>query len=112
MKTIEDIIKNNHYKIMTNTKTATRSFLGCYQSDLLSRVIKQTEPDMLLLTIINHINTVATATMCDLSGIILCEGQQPTKTMIDRANEEHIAIVCTDLKSHEVVIDLFQRGLI
>jgi hypothetical protein len=108
---IKDILTSN-YRLMTDEQTLNRVFKGCYQSDLLSRVIKNAEPDDILITIINHINTIATATMVDLSCVIICEDQKPTEMMMKRANEEMIAILITPLKSYEVVIDLFQRGLI
>jgi hypothetical protein len=109
---IKHIIETNKYHLLSEQTTLTRSFFGCYQSDLLSRVIKNAQPDQLLVTIINHINTVATATMLDLSGIIICEDQMPSAIMIDRCNQEGIALIKTSQKSHEVIIDLYQRGLI
>jgi len=108
---IKDII-NANYQLVTDEKTSDLEFKGCYQSDLLSRVIKNAEPDNILITIINHINTIATATMVDLTCVIICEGQSPSETMIKRANQEHIAILTTQLKSYEVIIDLYQRGLV
>jgi serine kinase of HPr protein (carbohydrate metabolism regulator) len=50
--------------------------------------------------------------MVDLPAIIISEGRAVTHEMIERANNEHIAILQTTRKTHEVVIDLFQRGFL
>lgn len=111
MKTVNDILTAS-YTLHTNPNTSTQPFLSLYQTDLLSRAIKNAQPEDLLVTIINHINTVATASMLFLSCVIICEDQMPTIEMIKRANDGKIALISTSLKSYEVVIDLFQRGLL
>jgi len=87
-------------------------FQGCDATDLLSAAIKISEPKNILITIISHLNTVALAVMVDLPAIIISEGRTVTHEMIERANNEHIAILQTTRKTHEVVIDLFQRGFL
>lgn len=108
---IEHILSPS-YQVCTHHAINQRQFHGIYASDLLSRVIKNAQPDDLLITTINHINTVATATMVDLAAIIVCEDQTPTPTMIKRSEEANIALIKTPLKTHEVIIDLYRRGLI
>ena len=100
------------YTLYTDAKTADQNFLSVYQSDLLSRAIKNAQPEDILITIMNHLNTVATASMLFLSCVIICEDQKPTEMMIKKANEANIALLSTPFKSHEVVIDLYQRGLL
>lgn len=100
------------YQLYTQQSTKDNTFESIYQTDLLSRAIKNAQPNDILITIINHLNTVATASMLFLSCIIICEDQKPTELMIKKANEAHIALLYTPLKSHEVVIDLYQRGLL
>ncbi|MFU8793512.1 MAG: hypothetical protein ACNA7K_05745 [Acholeplasmataceae bacterium] len=109
MNLIKDIITSS-YRLHTHDKTADQAFLSVYQTDLLSRAIKCAQPQDILITIINHINTVATASMLFLSSVIICEDQIPTETMIKKANEADIALISTSLKSHEVIIDLYKRG--
>jgi len=108
---VKDIM-NQDYQLLTNIETSFLDFQGCYATDLLSAVIKSSEPNNILITIISHINTVALAVMVDLPVIIISEGRAVTTDMIERANQEHIAILQTIRKTHEVVIDLFQRGFL
>jgi hypothetical protein len=108
---IKDII-NRDYQLLTNQETSLVEFKGCYATDLLSAAIKSSEPNNILITIISHLNTVALAVMVDLPAIIISEGRSVNPEMIERANLEHIAILQTTRKTHEVVIDLFQRGFL
>jgi len=108
---VSDII-NSSYELLTEQKTLSNTFQGIYQTDLLSAAIKNAKPNDALITLISHVNTVALAMMIDLSLIIIAEYRFVSKDMIDKANEEGICILRTQMKSYEIVIDLFNRGLI
>ena len=108
---VSDLI-NSSYELLTNQDTLSNTVQGIYQTDLLSAAIKSAKPNDALITLISHVNTIALAMMIDLSLIIIAEHRSVSKEMIDKANEEGICILRTHLKSHEVVIDLFKRGLL
>ena len=101
---------SHHYHLMTDVKTIDQPFQGCYATDLLSQAIKSADPGNALITIIAHENTVALAMMIDLPLIIITEGKTISVEMIQKANQENICIISTSLKTHEVIIDLYQRG--
>ena len=105
-------ILNSSYELLTNQITLENSFQGIYQTDLLSAAIKSAKPNQGLITLISHVNTVALAMMIELPLIIIAEQRNVTAEMIEKANEEGICILRTQFKSYEVVIDLYQRGLI
>jgi predicted transcriptional regulator len=106
---IADLL-NHDYHLVTETKTVNQPFQGCYATDLLSQAIKSADPGNALITIISHENTVALAMMIDLPMIIITEGKTISEMMIQKANQENICILSTSLKTHEVIIDLYQRG--
>lgn len=108
---ISDIL-NHQYELMTDTKTSTNEFASFYATDLLSSAIKSANQHDVLITIISHQNTVGLAMMLDLSCIIIAEGKEISKMMIERANEEGIAILRTSLKTHEVIKDMVLRGFL
>ena len=112
MKKVVNILENKNYQIHTSQQTKDNLISSIYVSDLLSRVIKNGAIDGCLITIMNHLNTVATATMVDMSCIVICEKQNPTELMIQKAESFGIALISTSLKSYEVAIDFFQRGFI
>ncbi|MBU1093454.1 MAG: hypothetical protein KKH01_03235 [Firmicutes bacterium] len=108
---VYDII-NEDFKLMSQQDLITVEFQGCYATDLLSAAIKSSKPGNILITIISHMNTIATAMMVDLPVIIFTESRKIDQVMLDKANEVGIAIISTPLLTHEVIINLNQRGLI
>jgi hypothetical protein len=100
------------YELLTENDTANREFASFYATDLLSSAIKSANSHDILITIISHQNTVGLAMMIDLSGIIIAEDKDVSKIMIDKANEEGIAIIRTSMKTHEIIKDLVIRGFL
>ena len=68
---------------------------GAYTSDLLSDVIANAKDGGALITIQAHKNTVAVATLVDVSVIIICNDRPLPGDMISSAKEKQIAILLT-----------------
>jgi len=105
-------ILDARYRLLTEEKTASNVFSGCYAGDLLSIVMKSAQAKNLLITVIPNLNTVAVAVLVDLPVIIFAEGNLPAAETIQKANTESVALVSTPLKTYEVILDLSKRGLV
>jgi predicted transcriptional regulator len=68
---------------------------GAYTSDLLSDVMAYAKDGGALITIQAHKNTVAVATLVNISVIIICNNRPITDDMIEAAKDEGIAILRT-----------------
>jgi len=79
-----------------------REITAGYTSDLLSDVMAHAGPGSVLVTIQAHRNTVAVASMLDLSAVIICNGRDPAPDMIEAARLERLAIYRTGLSQFEV----------
>ena len=75
---------------------------GAYTSDLLSDVIANAKDGGALITIQAHKNTVAVATLVNISVIIICNSRPIPDDMIAAAKEEGIAIVLTKENQYKV----------
>lgn len=100
------------YTCMSHTSTLDNTFCGVYATDLLSQAIKSATQNAALITLISHDTTVALAMMIDLPIIIISEDKKVTPSMILKCNEEHICLISTALKTHEIIIDFMKRGLL
>jgi serine kinase of HPr protein (carbohydrate metabolism regulator) len=69
--------------------------LGAYTSDLLSDVMANAKDGGALITIQAHKNSVAVATLVNISAIILCNNRPLQDDMLDAAANEGIAILRT-----------------
>ena len=72
-----------------------RELSGAYTSDLLSDVMANAKNGGALITIQAHKNTVAVATLLDISVIIICNSRPVPDDMLAAAKEEGIAVLLT-----------------
>lgn len=111
MGKVKDIL-NENYTLLTEIKTIDNNYQGVYATDLLSSAIKHMKHQEALITIIASQTTISLAMMLDVEVVIIVDHQEVQQKLIDRANQENIAIINTDLLTHEVIIDFYKRGLI
>ena len=68
---------------------------GAYTSDLLSDVMAHARDSGALITIQAHKNTVAVASLVNISVIIICNSRPIPPDMLEAAKEEGIAVLLT-----------------
>ena len=74
----------------------------CYTSDLLSDVMANAGDATVLITIQAHKNSVAVASLNDISAIVLCNDRPVPEDMREAAAEEGIAILVTAKNQFQV----------
>jgi hypothetical protein len=72
-----------------------RPLAGAYTSDLLSDVIANAHDSGALITIQAHKNTVAVATLVNVSVIVICNSRPIPDDMLEAAGDEGIALLRT-----------------
>ena len=75
---------------------------GAYTSDLLSDVMANAKDGGALITIQAHKNTVAVATLVNITVIVICNSRPIPDDMIAAAKEEGIAIILTKENQYKV----------
>lgn len=73
------------------------SIVEAYTSDLLSDVMAHAPGDSVLITIQNHINTVAVCTLVGVITIVICNNREIPEDMRKSAEAEKIGIIRTPL---------------
>jgi serine kinase of HPr protein (carbohydrate metabolism regulator) len=68
---------------------------GAYTSDLLSDVMANAKDGGALITIQAHKNTVAVATLVNISVIVVCNSRPLPEDMIEAAKDEGVAVIRT-----------------
>ena len=68
---------------------------GAYTSDLLSDVMAHAKDGGALITIQAHKNTVAVASLVNISVIIICNSRPLPDDMLEAAKDEGIAVIRT-----------------
>jgi hypothetical protein len=68
---------------------------GAYTSDLLSDVMANAKDGGALITIQAHKNTVAVATLVNITVIVICNSRPLPDDMLEAAKDEGIAVIRT-----------------
>ena len=68
---------------------------GAYTSDLLSDVMANAKEGGALITIQAHKNTVAVATLVNITVIVVCNSRPLPEDMLEAAKDEGIAVIRT-----------------
>jgi hypothetical protein len=75
---------------------------GAYTSDLLSDVMANAKDGGALITIQAHKNTVAVATLVNITVIVICNSRPLPEDMLAAAKDEGIAVILTKENQYTV----------
>mgnify|MGYP003425503283 FL=1 len=73
-----------------------------YTSDLLSDIMGNAPENSVLVTIQDHKNTVAVATLKESKAIIICNNRPIPEDMIEAAKSEEISIFRTEMNQYQI----------
>lgn len=77
-----------------------------YVGDLLSDVMGHAGEDSVLVTIQNHLNTIAVCTLVGCNVVVICHSRPVPPDMAEGAKREGVAIVVTPLSQYAVALAL------
>lgn len=78
----------------------------CYVGDLLSDVMGHAGEGCALITIQNHLNTIAVCTLVGCSIVVLCHSRPVPPDMAAAAAREGVAIIVTSLSQYAAALAL------
>ncbi|HCX99797.1 MAG TPA: serine kinase [Bacteroidales bacterium] len=105
---VSDIVNALNLTVYSGKSGLNREVDGGYVSDLLSDVMGHADTGNVWVTLQNHKNVMAIASLKDLAAIILVKGIEPEPDTLSQSNEEQIPILGTDLETFEVVGKIYE----
>lgn len=82
-----------------------------YCGDFLSFAISKQGEQACWLTVMNNVNVMGVASLCDTSMIVLCDGTTPDENMSARAKMMGVSIFTTDKSVYQTATELFLLGI-
>ena len=79
---------------------------SAYASDLLSDVMGHCGAESVLITIQNHLNTIAVCTLVGVEAIVICHRRPVPPDMKEAAEREGVAILASPLSQFEASVAL------
>lgn len=102
--TIAEVVEKVNGKIAVDKPGAEVNF--AYSSDLLSDVMGHCGDESVLITIQNHLNTIAVCTLAGIEIIVICHDRPVPDDMAEAARREEVAIVTTAMSQFEASVAL------
>ena len=102
--TLEDIAAKVSGTVEVSVHGAEVS--SAYVGDLLSDVMGHAGDDSVLITVQNHLNTIAVCTLAGIRVIVICHGRPVPPDMAEAAKREEIAIVVTQMSQYAAALAL------
>jgi serine kinase of HPr protein (carbohydrate metabolism regulator) len=105
---VSEIIAALDLSLIVGKQGLENEVTGAYTSDLLSDVMGNIQDGNVWITLQTHKNVLAIASLRDASAIILVKGLKPDADMLDKAQEEGIPILSTQMQAFEISGKLYQ----
>ena len=102
--TVRDIAEKTNGEIVIDNPDAQIN--AAYTSDLLSDVMGHCGDESALITIQNHINTIAVCTLAGIEAIVICHRRPVPEDMAEAARRENVAILATPLSQFQASVAL------
>lgn len=82
-----------------------------YCGDFLSFAISKQGEKACWLTVMNNVNVMGVASLCETSMIVLCDGTTPDENMKKRAEMMEVSIFSTEQSVYQIAVALSKLGL-
>ena len=103
--TVKDFIEKCDLKVHVEGEL-DREINDCYIGDLLSWVMCRAPADSAWLTVMGNINSIAVATLADVSCIVLVESAALDDEAKAKAEMHDVTILSTDKNSYTLAVEL------
>jgi hypothetical protein len=104
---IETIVKKLNLKVRCAAANLKKTVSGGYTGDLLSDVMAKSHEGDIWITRQVHQNIVAVASLKDHAGIILVNSCEPAPDTLERAIQENIPIMVSEMNAFELTGKIF-----
>ncbi|MDY0211088.1 MAG: hypothetical protein RBQ91_06780 [Acholeplasma sp.] len=111
MSNTQILLKDSNYRLLTNPSFLP-DFKHIFATDLLSTAIKHIKNETALITLIVSQTTLSLALMLDLEVLIVTKDAVVNEAFIMKANEQGLCVIYANYLTHEVIKDIYQRGIL
>ena len=108
---VKDLLESAHFQLISDESGIENEVNGMFSCDLLSHVMGFANEKNILITVLNNINVLGVASLCEFSCVIFSHNIQVKDAVINKANELNIPLFRTKLSTSETVITLHNMGV-
>ncbi|NJK85425.1 MAG: hypothetical protein HC906_05115 [Bacteroidales bacterium] len=98
-------------KVVCGNGFTDKDVVSAFASDLMSDVLTLDTEGLLLITGLANMQTIRTAEMADIAGIVFVRNKKPSAEMVNLADELGIVLIESASSMFNVSGKLFQAGI-
>lgn len=106
---VKDLFQKDSFKVLNEGDNSDREILVPYCCDLLSFAMGRMPAASAWVTVMGNINTLAVAALADASCIILAEGSHLDEPALNKAKEQGITVLQTELPIFDAALSVYQQ---
>ena len=108
---LKDIVEKLELKVVAAGENLEGEVTGGYASDLLSDVMANSREGDIWVTMQAHPNVIAVASLKGLAGIVVVQGRKPEEQTAEKARQESVPLMVSELQTFELVGRLYGLGI-
>ena len=107
--TVEDLIGKGIFQVVAEGDDLSREITGIFCCDLLSVAMGRAPSNSAWVTVMGNVNTIAVATLADVSCVILAENAQPDEMCLARSRQQGVTLLATEEPVFEAALKVHQE---
>ncbi|MFR5601974.1 MAG: hypothetical protein ACLTKI_06310 [Lachnospiraceae bacterium] len=107
--TVRELIDSQVFGLVNEGEDTDRMITEVFCCDLLSVAMGRAPADCGWVTVMGNINTLAVASLADVSCVVLAEGAVLDEAAGKKAKEQGITVLCTELPIFDAALLIHQR---
>lgn len=107
---VNELVEKYGFKHLSG-KELDRTIENVYSCDLLSWVMAKGKHDTAWITVQTHNNILAVASLLEFACVIIPENIEVDQEIIDKANDQNVVMLSTQLEAFEIFKILYEAGV-
>ncbi len=106
---VRDLYDDDNFKVLNAGENSEREILTPYCCDLLSIAMGRMPAHSAWVTVMANINTLAVASLADAACIVLAEGSNLDEPALNKAKEQGITVLATQLPVFDAALLIYKK---
>ena len=108
---VAELVEKLGAKVLNEGVDLSNEVKSAYVCDLLSWVMAKGAPGTAWVTVMNHMNVIAVATLLDMACVIIPENIEVDEKTLAKAADEDVPVLSTDKTAYQIAGLLYGCGL-
>ena len=107
--TVKELVDRQIFRVVNLGEELDREVTKVFCCDLLSIAMGKAPADGAWVTVMGNVNTIAVATLADVSCVIMAEGAALDEVARARAKEQGVTVLATEEPVFEAALKVYQE---